>query len=137
MGPTFKSLEAALVILIGQDLIAQQKSVQLTAALTASAWVDRVGVKKGGQDLLATREHVTLVAWNMVPAKMASVNVTRAGMESTAQLKAARDSVTAMEDAHWIKMDGIVCASRAGGEQDVMLPWKLCALTVRTMKEMA
>lgn len=51
-----------------------------------SAWVDHVGVKKVGQDPLATREHVTLVAWNMVPAKMASVNVTRAGMENIAQL---------------------------------------------------
>lgn len=49
--------------------------------------------------------------------------------------KAARDSATAMEDVRWIRMDGIVCASRAGGEQDVMLPWKPCALTVRTMKE--
>lgn len=137
MVPTFKSLEAALVILTGQDLTAQQKFVQLTVALMVSAWVDRVGVKKVGQDPLATRELVTLVVWNMVPAKMASVNVTRAGMESTAQLKAARDSVTAMEDVRWIRMDGIVCASRAGGEQDVMLPWKPCALTVRTMKEMA
>lgn len=57
-----------------------------------SAWVDYVGVKKGGQDLPATREHVTLVAWNMVPAKMASVNVTRAGMESTAQLVSSKST---------------------------------------------
>lgn len=95
----FKSLEAAHVIPTGPGQTALLKSVQLTVALMECAWVDLADVKMGGQGLPVTRELVTLAAWNMARVKMGSVNVTKAGMGNTAQLKVARDSVTAMEDA--------------------------------------
>lgn len=42
---------------------------------------------------------------------------------------------TAMEDVHWTKTAGIVFASQGGEERDVMWPWRLCAQTARTTKE--
>ncbi|KAL7981887.1 hypothetical protein Chor_000944, partial [Crotalus horridus] len=64
----------------------KKKSALLTAVLTVSAWVERVDVKKVGLEHLAIKEHAILGVLNMELVKMESVNATKAGMASTAQL---------------------------------------------------
>ncbi|KAJ6668653.1 hypothetical protein lerEdw1_012135 [Lerista edwardsae] len=135
MAHTFKRVVPAPVILIGLVLTAPMKSVLWTVEPMVSAWVGHVDVKKAGLDHPAIKEPATLGALNMELVKMGSVNVTKAGMASTALLRDALACVTAMEDALWTKMAGIVFVSQDGGEQDVMSPWKLYVLIARTMKE--
>lgn len=51
------------------------------------------------------------------------------------QQRGALGCATAMGGARWTKMAGTASASLGGGERAVTWPWKLSALTVRTMKE--
>ncbi|RXM34198.1 Teneurin-3 [Acipenser ruthenus] len=93
------------------------------------------GVRKAGRAQCVTREPATLAVQSMAPAKMASVNVARAGTESTAPLRVALVCATVMEGVLWTKTVGTVSVNLDGEELGVMLPWKPCAQIIRTMKE--
>lgn len=132
----FKRVAPALVTLTGLAQTAQMKYVPWTVAHMVFAWGELVAVKKAGLAQRVTREPATLAVLNTGPARTASVNAARDGMESTVLSRVVPVCATATEDVHWTKMAGIVFASQGGEEQDVMWPWRLCAQIAKTTKEM-